>query len=96
MSYKWCYMNKINKCKNCKYFIQHYAKKTNKFKSVGYGHCLCRNKRSGVAHMPDDTACKSWEQAEPNEEKRQTIISDTLDNIYTILKELTEILSAEN
>ena len=87
-------MSEIKLCKNCKYFIQYYAKRIKQFKSVDFGHCINNHKRKDIMHRPEDAACKHWEQAESNDEKQQNSISELLQKIHKQLKELTEVLSA--
>ena len=83
-------------CKNCKYFIQYYAKRIKQFKSVGFGHCINNHKRKDIIRRPENVACSKWEQAAPNDEKQQNSISELLQKIHKQLKELTEVLSADD
>ena len=89
-------MNETKNCKNCKYFLQYYAKRIKQFKSVDFGHCINPHKRKGILHKPEDAACAYWEQAEQNDEKQQNTISELLQKIYKQLNELTQVLSAED
>ena len=89
-------MSEIKLCKNCKYFIQYYFKKRNKFVTVDCGHCTNNNKKRGIVLKQDTAACSKWEQAEPNDEKQQNTISELLQKIHKQLKELTQVLSADD
>ena len=89
-------MNETKNCKNCKYFLQYYIKKRKKFVTAWGGRCINRHKRKDIERKPEDAACAYWEQAEPNDEKRQNTISELLQKVYEQLNELTQVLSAED
>ena len=52
-----------------------------------YGHCVCENKPRGILRKSDDSDCNRCES-----HKKQT----TSDAIYSLIKELTDILSADD
>ena len=89
-------MSETKLCKNCKYFVQHYAKRIKNFATVWCGHCIITDRGREFPRKPNDAACKRWEQAEPNNEKQQNSISELLQKIYKQLRELTQVLSADN
>lgn len=46
-------------CKNCRYFIQHYALRDGKLFRVHYGHCIANAGRT-AAKRPDTKMCKDF------------------------------------
>ena len=54
------------RCKECKYFIQHYGLNGGHFFKIYCGHCrYSRAKR----RLPDGKACENFVEGEPDEEK---------------------------
>ena len=57
-------MNEIY-CKDCRYFIQHYALDSKKLFQVHYGHCTCSTAK---AKRPDAKVCENFIEGTPRED----------------------------
>ena len=58
-----------NKCRQCKYFMQHYGLDKGKFFQLNCGHCrFIRAKR----RQPENKACESFVKGTPEEEQLVT------------------------
>ena len=51
-------MEKENICKNCTYFVQHYAKIDNEFAEVYCGHCINLLNKEKCGYKKSTDVCK--------------------------------------
>ena len=80
-------------CRNCKYFLRHYAKSAGGFKALMEGHCICRNSRYKIkAREIYDKNCGFWESNEEINEKLKQSIVETLRYMAEQVEELAVIL----
>lgn len=86
-------MTEIKSCKNCKFFIQHYIRRTDYLQKADCGHCTVRRQMSykEMLKFPFDEGCDKWEQAEPKI-KTQKEIYKKLEDMYILLQVLTSYI----
>lgn len=89
---------KYEKCKTCKFFLQHYIKKNTTFWSINCGHCVNRQlngprvKNKYALHQN----CEFWESGEGNKAERLENIKEVLRDIKKHLNEIAIILKDDN
>lgn len=73
-------------CKNCKFFIQHYAKRKTYLQKIECAHCggkrLTANEKR---NFPFLCGCESWEPLEQSTNISKENLLQTLNEIYTRL-----------
>lgn len=82
------------RCRTCKYFCQHYTKRSTVFQSVECGHCVnpqlngntVRNKYALHAN------CEFWQSDKEKKLERREHIKEVLKNIEGHLNEIAIIL----
>ena len=74
-------------CKNCKYFVQHYAKHGSRVTTVSCGHCNNPSLTVSQRKKRFGDCCEHWTPNESEKEQRQS-----LENIlYQIAEQLSVI-----
>lgn len=85
---------KYKKCESCKYFLQHYIKKSSSFQEVCCGHCI--NDKLNGSRVKNKYAlhenCEFWEAVEDKSAERAESIREALLNMQERLRDITCIL----
>lgn len=86
-------MESETSCKNCKFFIQHYARRTDYLQTVKCGHCTIRRQMSykELIKFPFAEGCDKWEQAEQKIKTKEQMHRE-LEETYSKLQVLISYL----
>lgn len=86
--------NENKSCENCKFFIQHYVRRTDYLQKAKCGHCTIRRQMSykELLKFPFAEGCDKWEQAEPKI-KTQDEICKNLEDMCIKLQILISYIS---
>lgn len=81
--------NETRSCENCKFFIQHYIRRTDYLQKTKCGHCTIRRQMSykELLKFPFAEGCDKWEQAEPIIKTQEKMYRE-LEDMYICLKVL--------
>lgn len=84
--------NKI--CKNCKYFYEHYIKRSTGFISITTGHCCSKKgkKRAVFNYTHNNDTCEFWELSPDRNRKDYEGIRNILQNMRNQLNEIKNVL----
>lgn len=86
-------MDKFEKCKNCRYYLEHYVKGLNYYHAIG-GHCINKplneNKRRNRYELVEH--CEYWESDEIKKLERKENIINTLRHMETHLSDIVQLL----
>lgn len=82
-------MEETKSCKNCRFFIQHYVRRTDYLQEAKCGHCTIRRQMSykELLKFPFEYGCDKWEQAEPKIKTQEQMYRE-LEEMYIMLQVL--------
>lgn len=83
------------KCKNCKFFVQHYVILSNAtISKINCGHCV--KKRADAKLIPlSEKACALWESNEENEKRLEKAIDYYIKEFAKQLYHIAQIKKAD-
>ncbi len=87
-----------NDCRNCAYFVKHYANWRGRYyEVVGCQHCINREltPRERKQRMNDLVPCEHWQPMEIQVQKRKEYIQETLLHVCNLLQEIADILQKD-
>lgn len=80
-------------CKDCRFFLQHYAKIDTRYHSIYCGYCLDREQGKKRNIQPYSKACGLWQPIEIQKEEEKTAIKAALLKMARQVEEICAVLS---
>ena len=90
--------NKQKICKNCNYYIEHYAKTDSGFVTLHEGHCINHDitKTRKTNKYASKDSCENWESDEIRKNKRKEGILNKLEKMCENISYIAQILKEDN
>lgn len=88
---------KHEKCKTCKFFLQHYIKRNSTFVNINCGHCVNSQLNSSRVKKKYELHpnCEFWESNEGKIVERREHIKEVIKHMEEHLNEIAIILKGE-
>ncbi len=84
----------LHTCKNCRYYVKHFANYNGTYYSIAYGHCINPglNLKESDKRIKKMLPCEFWQTIEIQKAEQKENIKESLRDMARRLDEIVQIL----